>query len=244
MSKTIAFVLLTVALAVVSTAFCEVKIQRDGFTLSLPDGWVEIPRDAIDSYEKKMAELAPSVHAQHYDSGFQLGSPGKWFSYPYVLIQVNTRGRIQESRLEQLKENIIPNVLDQKERFSAIMSDIKVGEMLYDSRNNIIWMRMELDIRGFGPVTGLAGMVPTERGFIQAIGYCRKDDYKKYENAFRSILVSVTPDAELAYKPQFTDSPATGLSWTEIATTAAAGALIGVVVGLILRSRRKKRQHN
>jgi hypothetical protein len=238
MSKTVVFLLCTAVLAFASPVRGDVKFQREGFTISFPDGWVEIPRAAIDSYEKKMAELAPGKTVQHYDSGYQREGSEKWFSYPYVLVQISTQHRIPENRLEQLKQSTVPNVRNEKERLSAVMSDIKVGQMAYDSRDNIIWMPLEMDIRGFGPVTGLAGIVPTESGFIQAIGYCKKDDYPKYEAAFRSILLSVTPGPELVYKPH---SPDTMISWTEVAATAAAAALIAVIVGLAVRSWRKKR---
>ena len=37
--------------------------QKNGFSILFPDGWVEVPRDIIDAYQKEMAKLAPNVHA-------------------------------------------------------------------------------------------------------------------------------------------------------------------------------------
>ena len=54
------------------------ELRKKGFSISLPDGWVEIPRDVIDSSEKEIARIAPNANAQHYDYGFQLDSSKNW----------------------------------------------------------------------------------------------------------------------------------------------------------------------
>jgi len=238
--------LLIAIVAISSPAYGEERVQKNGFSISLPDGWVEIPRGAIDSYEKTVAELAPNAPAQHYDCGFQLESGKNWFEYPYVLIQVKNIGRIPESQLEKLEGVSLQKTLDdQKDRLSTIMSGAQAGKMIYDRQNRMIWMRMEFNVRDVGPVTGICGMIPTEKGFIQVNGYCAKNIYSRYEQILRAIATSMTPDPALIYKPKWSDSlPAvvTGIDWGRIAGKALAGAVVGGIIALIVGFIRKKKR--
>lgn len=244
-TRIMGFLLLIVALFSTSDVYGAEKIQKDGFTISLPDGWIEIPRDAIDSYEKKMAALLPNEQVQHYDYGFQLRSAKNWLEYPYVLILVNNSGRIPKSQLEKLEGfSMEKTVDDQREKFRAVMSDIQMGKMVYDDKYKMIWMHMEFNVREVGPVSAILGMVLTENGYIQANGYCRKDDFPAHEAVFHSIATSITPDPSLAYKQKWTDSlPAavTGIDWGKVAGRALVGAIIGGMIALILGLARKKK---
>jgi hypothetical protein len=129
-TKLVTYVLLIVMFAGVSTASAS-ELKKNGFSISLPDEWVEIPRDVIDAYEKEIARLAPNAPAPHYDYGFQLGSSQNWFEYPYILVQINNTGRIPESQLEKFEAYNIQESLDKhKKGLSSIMSNIQAGKMV------------------------------------------------------------------------------------------------------------------
>lgn len=236
------FIIIT---AISSMAYGEIKIQKNGYVITLPDGWIEIPTDIIEKYEKMVSDLAPNAEKQHYDSGFQLNSKKNWLDYPYVLIQVKNQGRIPESQLEKLQGFSMQKTIDdQKKNFDTIMSNIQAGEMIYDNKNKMIWMRFEANVHDIGPIIGISGMILTEKGFIQANAYSIKDDYTTYEPIFRSIAISVTPEPELAYKPRWSDSlpvAVTGIDWGKVAGRAVAGAIIGGIIALIAGFRRKKK---
>lgn len=229
--------------AVVSTASAS-ELKKNGFSISLPDGWVEIPRDVIDSYEKEIARIAPKANAQHYDYGFQLDSSKNWFEYPYILVQVKNTGRIPESQLEKLEEYSVQESLDkQKKAVSSIMSDIQPGKMVYDKQTKMIWMRIEANVVNIGPISGISGMVPTEKGFIQVMGWSLRENYPTYEAIFQSVAVSVSPEAGLAYKPRWSDSlpsAVTGMDWGKVIGKAIAGAIICGIIALIVALRKKK----
>ena len=74
----------------------------DDFTIRLPAGWREIPKDVIDTQFKAMAELAPQLPRQTYDCGFQLDASSRWFQYPYILVQVQNTGRPPDFPLKSL----------------------------------------------------------------------------------------------------------------------------------------------
>ena len=201
-AKLVAYILLIVILAGVSIASGN-ELQKNGFSISLPDGWVEMPRDVIDAYEKEMAKLAPNVPAQHYDYGFQLGASKNWFEYPYILVQMKNTGRFPENQLKKLEGYPVQQSLDKhKKGLNSIMSDIQAGKMVYDKQTKMIWMRIEFNVANIGPVSGISGMIPTEKGFIQVMGYSLRKSYQTYEAIFQSVALSVSPDPELAYKPK------------------------------------------
>jgi len=236
-TKFITYVLLIVTFTRVSIASGS-ELQKNGFSIYLPDGWVEIPRDVIDAYEKEIARLAPNAPAQHYDYVFQLDSSENWFEYPYILIKVENTGRIPENQLKKFEEYPIQESIDKyKKGLSSIMSDIQPGKMVYDKQTKMIWMRIESSIANIGPISGISGIVPTEKGFIQVIGYSLRENYPNYEVVFQSVALSVSPEPLLAYKPKWSDSlpPAvTGIDWGKITGKAIEGALIGGIFALIL----------
>lgn len=242
-TKLITYLLLIVSFAGVSMADGS-ELKKNGFSISIPEGWVEMPRDVIDAYEKEIARLAPNAPPQHYDYGFQLGSSKNWFEYPYILVQMKNTGRIPERQLEKLEGYSIEQNLDKhKKALSSIMSDIQTGKMVYDKQTRMIWMRIEANIADIGPISGVSGMVPTENGLIQVIGYSLRENYPTYEAIFQSVALSVSPESWLAYKPKWSDRlpPAvTGIDWGKVAGKAVAGAIIGGIIALIAALRKKK----
>ncbi len=181
--------------------------HKKGFSITIPDGWIEIPRKVIDTFENEISRQAPNAQRQHYDYGFQLESSNNWFEYPYILIQVMDIGRIPESQLEKLEKYPIKDTVDKsKKDLSSLMSDVQVGKMYHDKQGRIIWMRIESKVVNIGMVSGLSGMMPTEKGFIQIAGYSLKNDFSNYEQIFRSVCMSVLPEPDLVYKPKWGSS--------------------------------------
>jgi len=222
------------------------KQQKNGFSISLPDGWIEMPRDVIYAYEKELAKLAPNAPVQHYDYGFQLDVSKDWFEYPYILVQVKNIGRIPESQLKKLEGYPVQKSLDKhRKRFSSIMSDIQAGKMFYDKQTKMIWMSIESNVVDIGPISGISGIVPTEKGSIQVSGYSLRNDYTTYESIFRSVAMSVKPEPGLVYKPKWSDrlpSVVSSIDWGKVAGKAIAGAVIGGIAALIVGTTRRKKK--
>lgn len=219
-----------------ATAYSEQLLQKKSFTVSLPDDWVEIPSDVIAARESAIAAAAPNAPAQHYDYGFQLSSADYWFQYPYILVQIKNIGRVSESRLENLDTvNIEDTIEKTKTQLRPAMSDAKVGKMYYEKKHRIIWLRMESNVVNVGPISGLSGMVLTDKGFIQVSGYSTRNEYPIYETVFRSIVLSVTPSRALEYESIWTDSAPSvprGMDWTEAVGSAIAVAILGGLIAL------------
>ena len=225
-------------LSLLSVAWANQLYQKDVFSITLPDGWVEIPRDVIDAYEKRIAsiapksskEIAPKSARQLYDYGFQLDSAQQWFEYPYILVSIRNTGRIQKSLLDKFEESSFQKGVDKaKKELRPAVSNIQIGKLYYDKVANIIWSRIESDLVQIGPVSGLFGMILTDKGYIQVNGYSLKEDFFTYEPVFRTSAVSVIPSSDLIYKPKWYDSLPPALisfDWSRI--------IVGVIIGATL----------
>lgn len=219
--------------------------QKNGFSILFPDGWVEVPRDIIDAYQKEMAKLAPNVHAQYYDYAFQLAASQRWFEHPYIVVQIKNLGHIPESELEKIIEySVQASVNEYKDNLNSIATDIQFGKMVYDKQTKIIWMPIKSNVVNVGPVSGLSGMIPTEKGFIQIVGYSLRNDYSTYGPIFRSIVLSVTPEPSLVYKPKWSDSlpPAvSGIDWGKVLAKAIGGAIAAALIASIVGLFKKRK---
>ena len=130
---------------------------------------------------------------------------GKWFVYPYILVGTHNTGRIPENQLEKFEGRSVQEDIDKYQKLSSsLISALQVGKMYYDKQSKIAWLRLVLEeqVVNEGPIAGISGMVPTEKGFVQVVGYSLKDDYFKYESVFQSIIMSVAPEPWLVYKPK------------------------------------------
>jgi len=219
--------------------------QKKGFAITIPDGWIEMPRNIIDTFENEVSKQAPNVKKQHYDYGFQLESSNNWFEYPYILVQIQDIGRIPENQLEKLEKYSFKDTIDERKKdLSSLASDIEVGKMYYDKQEKIIWMRLEMNVVNIGIVSGLSGMVPTEKGFIQIVGYSLQNDFSNNEHIFRSVSMSVLPEPDFVYKPKWSDNLPPVISridWGKVAGKAVAGAIIGGIIALIVGLTKKKK---
>lgn len=177
------------------------ELKKEAFSIMIPEDWLEMPRKAINDYLKNLAALAPDVPVQSYDYGFQSKFTDDWFEYPYILIQINNKGRISALELEKLEDIPVQKSIDaHKKKLNTILSDVELQKMVYDKNAGIVWMRIELDVVKSGPVSGLVGMIPTEKGFINVIGYSNREEYPDYEPIFQTIAMTVAPAPDLVYQ--------------------------------------------
>jgi len=192
--------ILTFVIGVSPVTYAGEQYQKDGFAISIPGDWVEIPRDVIDQYEAALAKLNPSTAPPHYDYGFQLDGAEYWLELPYILVQVNSNGRVPESEIYKLEEFSPQEVVEKQEGLRSVMSNIQAGKMYFDKDMEVIWMRMASDVANVGRVSGLSGLVLTGKGYIAVNGYSLEEESPEYEPAFRAIVKSVTPESGLEYK--------------------------------------------
>jgi hypothetical protein len=109
-AKFIAYLVLVISFGGISVAYSGQTYQKNSFSIALPDGWIEIPREVIDAYKIAISRLAPNRQKQEYDydCGFQLGNAKKWFGCPYIVVKIYNTGRISKNQLENPECERIP----------------------------------------------------------------------------------------------------------------------------------------
>jgi hypothetical protein len=216
-----------------------------GFSVNVPPGWVRIPDDVLDEFEKNVASLMPNVKKQTYDYGFQLGPVDKWFTYPYILIHVNEAGRIPSGQLEsapRINRDLHKGLKRAETELKSMVSNIEMNKTYYDARRHILWTQIGANVAEVGPVRGLMAAVLTQRGVIQISSYATAAEFDRYAPLFEQISREISIIEELRYKPQAGDSPPprSGIDWNRVMNKGMAGAVIGAIGGLLFWVFKKK----
>jgi hypothetical protein len=219
---------------------------RDGFTLRLPDNWKAIPRDVLDRYSQAVARLTRDTEKQVYDYGFQRADAPGWFAYPYILVQVRKTGRVAEAQLKSVKQfqgDLDRGMARMQQAMSGVVSDARVGEMIYDPKAHILFSRMRMEVKEIGTIKGLIALLLTEQGGIHIAGYARGDDFSEYLPLFEKIARGVVPDDNLRYRPRMLESVPVvgGIDWGRVLISTLIGGALGAAGTLLTRRLRKKK---
>jgi len=183
------------------TEFTQRFNAKEGFTLKLPDKWVQIPGEILDEHSSKLQQASPDEEKPVYDYGFQLSGSGHWLACPYILICVNKTGRIPEGKMKRLaKEKKGSKPIEEK--ISGI-PNTEAGDILYDPDDHTLWMTFHADAE---KVKGLIATKLTREGCIQIVCYSNDQDFNEYRKLFEDIVKSVYINKDLEYKPRITDS--------------------------------------
>jgi hypothetical protein len=238
---------LVIVLLCASDAISEVFETRDDFSMTLPNGWVEAPPEALRGLETRINQVSDGAIEQHYDYGYQRSSANTWFEYPYILVQVKKGGRIREGQLtqyEKVQAQLREGMEKGEESLSAIVSDITQGDTLYDEINHILWSAFTMNVQGVGEVRGLVGIKLTKFGFIQVAGYATESTFGQYSPIFSEAVRTLNIAEKYKYQPRLTDHAPTvwGINLGETAIAGLFGGIAGGVIGLITYLKKKKKR--
>jgi hypothetical protein len=221
-----------------------IENPNHGYTLTLPDGWERIPGKAIEELVAKVAAAAGGKISEHYDDGFQQSAGGKWFQYPYVLVQARENGRIPEAKLAEMKsvrEGMQKGLNEAEGKLSSLVSGLSLGDTFYDASNKCILIRFSMNAPNVGEIKALTCGFLTERGILLVHCYARAADFDRQLPIFQSILDSVRISEDLRYKPRLSDK--IGFDVSQSLRSGLIGGLIGGAVGVIMwLTKRKKTQ--
>lgn len=243
--KNIFFVLLFLVLGVsfsAASSFNQSFPTEDGFTIKLPNDWIQMPRETLDEFSNFISKSAPNLEKQVYAYGFQLKSD-RWFTYPYILIQIKNSGRIPSSELKktkQIQDAMKKESSKTEDSLKSYISDSELETPIYDEGNHILWQKIKFEVAGMGLIHNLMGLKLTEKGFIQIMGYSVESESEKYDKLYSDVILNTTIDDAIAYKPKLSDSVPflARIDWTQV---ASAGIIGGLVAGIISLFNRKKK---
>lgn len=242
--------ILIIILCIANTlsAFAGTFQTDDDFSITLPDDWIQIPKQILDDYSEELFALSPKIPKQIFDYGFQHTSQDTWLYPPYIAIQVKNVGRMPSGELSQFKkfEETRKRVSSRiKKSFNDTISDVSLDEPIYDAENNILYIFSSTDLVDGGTIRTVSGIKLTERGLIQLLGYAPEENYEIYKQFYLDTFAHLDIEESIKYKPQITDSIPilNGTDWEEVLIKGIEGAIIlGIISVATILSKKKKRK--
>lgn len=225
MKRTIAACIAAIAVTVCGETF----ETDDEFSITLPDGWVQIPGSVLQEFSQTTDGLSPDTPRQVYDYGYQMDSDGKWLSYPYILVQFRPTGRIPSGELARYQK------MSSQMMGDIGLSEVRLGSSSYDKEHQILWSTLSTHAENGETVKAVVAVKLTEIGYIRLTGCATGESFGEYEQVFRDAFNSLVMAESIAYKPQFADAMPVigGIRTGKILIWCIQAVLIGGVLWLV-----------
>jgi hypothetical protein len=144
-----------------STSARTIHSIHSGCSITLPDGWVEIPDGEVQKTYTDAMSVTTSPCSLTWDLACQPQGQSDWFSYPYVLVQVKPYVNGQEPNEEQIQADVkgiagldlnktIRDTFDSKA--AGLMTNGSVGKSRWDDCTKTLIVPMQM----MPPVEGLS----------------------------------------------------------------------------------------
>lgn len=175
--------------------------QANGFVITLPPGWVEIPQPNIEMASLELKKISPK---DKYDFGYQFGKnlDGDWFKYPYILRSIYRHPKVDMKKIEKL-ENTTQDNLDRAVRGVAgkvsSISKIEIGKPKFDKEENVVWLKTSSLVEGVGNVYGITAVIPTTYGSIRLSGYSEESQFIGFLSIFHEMVTTVKFSENIRY---------------------------------------------
>jgi hypothetical protein len=219
----------------VSARAAEVSYHSpNGFSLTVPDGWTEIPHAEIESMAAKL--LRQNNNLVH-DAGFQpAGQP--WFMYPYALTQVihyPTTRPPNEREMRQIVDQIAGSAANVQQsavspEAKQLLKNIQTSAPTFDAKKRTFVMPVSMNVPGIGQIRGVAVGHFGKSDLVQVCCYDQATNYAKQEANFAKILDSFKFDASAEY-------PNSVFSSNPLGMIGAIGIVVLIVAWVIKKAR-------
>jgi hypothetical protein len=165
------------------------------FSLIIPAGWEEIPKDAIETVLKSLKEDYDYTSPPQYGGGFHKLDT-TYFSRPYILFGIDRSGRWSESQIEKfLSSNGWENTFEEVEselskQLPGLIQKSKPGEATFDKPRNMVFIKSE---------EGVSVFILSNYGFVDLHCYSDKENFENDLPYFTQIIDSFRYDAGYGY---------------------------------------------
>ncbi len=211
-----------------------------GYTVTLPQGWTQIPTDVIDRQMRALNDVTGAKMPQKFVDGFQpAGRP--WFQYPYILVQAKETGPISEEQLRTMKsfQSGLQKGLDEtKKKLSSVISESSLGETVYDPSNKCVWISFSMNAVNVGAIKAVTCGFLTRKGMVAFNCYARTADFDQRLAEFNSILATVRISDDMQYQPGLGRR---GFDLSQVMRSGLIGGMAGAVIGLVMWLMKKKK---
>jgi hypothetical protein len=162
------------------------------FTITIPDGWKEIPREVLDEYEELLKK--EMRQETHFDYGYQAANSKHWFQPPYVMVKVSRSGRIQEDEIGnvwKVDQQIKREVQHLEDMTHGELSNASTSKPVYDPVLNMLWVKLKIDNQELGQLQGLHAVKLIKNGRIELYGQSLQQDFQQDQVLFRQMFESL-----------------------------------------------------
>jgi hypothetical protein len=179
------------------------------YSLAFPSGWLQVPNSELTRFKESLP-----LQAQHlvYEAAFQRGNTGKWFEWPYVIVQVIPSDRTKIRRmptevefqqvvtalsggrtLSKLKEAIdaVPNPED-KAYVNSLLPTLSKPSVQIDIASRKYWFVVDGNDPIAGPMTVyIAGTFMPDGNLLQVNAYTKASRFQQDLGQFLIITRSL-----------------------------------------------------
>lgn len=177
-------------------------VKKPEFTMTLPAGWVEAPKQAMATFNANVARAMsqlPKNRIPSYQYAFQPESGPHWLSgYSYVVVRVMSDGRVPESELAKFETTDMNKEIHKHEKdLPSALKKMEMGKPLYDPSSHTVWVSANLKRPDGVEIRALTAMIATRDGFLQVTACAPKAEFGSYYAMYRSMIASVVipPDS-------------------------------------------------
>lgn len=178
-------------------------VKKPEFTVTLPDGWVEVPHEAMATFNANVARAMPNLpkaRLPQYQYGFQPKAKEWLADYPYIVVRIKASGRIPESEFQQMETvDLNKEMRKHKDELPAFMSKMALGRPVYDPSSHTVWVGGQVPGPDDAPIRALSAMIATKDGFVQLAAYAPDATFASYYAALHRAMASVVIPPEMRY---------------------------------------------
>jgi hypothetical protein len=215
-----------------------------GYNVNLPDDWTQIPADVVDSMTK-LAQNPNAKTALVTDAAFQPRVQKRWFSYPYMIVQVipysglGLNRQINEDEFADLTKAMtgidVNKTLDSNlsKEAKSIMSSASLGQPQLDRNKRRFLVPMNMTLAGIGKVKGTLAGYFGRRALVQVGVYATEADADRIAATSQQIIDSFhfDPADDYSVAAALANPTPNRTIWSGVLEKAMIGGVIGAIIG-------------
>jgi len=179
-----------------------VAYPSDSFSLTLPNGWVEIEPRAVAELVSAAKKAAPNLPDVSFKYGFKTAAAA---DFPRVLITLSDDHLSDETfaNLNGPHQTLDAYLADQLDKAAGgTLQRARMSNLYYDKTHHVVWGTAHLSYSDTGDIQTLSAAYITKVGTIQIHCASKASEYEKYQPVFRQLIGSVVIDPKVALSAQ------------------------------------------
>ena len=169
------------------------------FSLTVPSGWEEIPKEAVEEYCRIMQKAGFMEKSVVWDAVFQVNG-ATHFTYPYVIVHGRS-GTLRQSEIGELQKAISKHKMPSEtaDRYKYFAQNFQVGQSFYDESKAILFTMMQLEVANVGTVKGLVATIFGKTDTVSMTLYATQKNFERDAVMFYKMMDTFVFDLGYSY---------------------------------------------